>query len=106
MLLAIVITLVTLYAGINAFGAWAVLNRKKWVSLLFLLTACLLVIAGVALAARPAAAFWPLTAGLLLASTASLLNARIVIGNVIWRNHLIRFTCAAVIWLLANQALT
>lgn len=105
MLLAVVITLVTLYAGINAFGAWAVLNRKKGVSLLFLLTASLLVIAGVALAARPAAALWPLTAGLLLASLASFLNARMVIGNVIWRNHLIRLTCAAVIWLLAKQVL-
>lgn len=105
MLLAVVITLVTLYAGINAFGAWAVLNRKKWVSLLFLLTACLLVIAAVALVARPAVAVWPLAAGLVFASLTSLLNARIVIGNVIWRNHLIRFLCAVVIWFLASRVL-
>lgn len=105
MLSALVVLSTILYAGINAFGAWAVLNRKNWVSALFLLAASLLVIAAAALIAQRDAALPLLVAGLALASVASFLNARIVIGHVIWRNHLIRLACALLIWLLGARAL-
>lgn len=104
-MLSLAILATILYAGINAFGAWAVLNRKNWVSALFLLTASLLLIAAAALIAQNAAALPLLAAGLALASTASFLNARIVIGQVVWRNHLIRLACALVIYLLGARAL-
>lgn len=104
-MLSLAILSTILYAGINAFGAWAVLNRKNWVSALFLLAASLLVIAAAALIAQRAAALPLLLAGLALASVTSFLNARIVIGHVIWRNHLIRLACALVIWLLAAWSL-
>jgi hypothetical protein len=102
MLSALVILSVFLYAGVNAFGAWVVLNRKKWVSALFLLAASLLVIAAAALIASHAAALPLLGSGLGLASLSSFLNAGIVVGRVIWRNHLIRLAVALALYLLAD----
>jgi hypothetical protein len=102
MLSALVIIATILYAGINAFGAWAVLNRKNWVSALFLVSASLLVIAAAALIASRSAALPLLGFGLALASITSFLNARIVVGQVLWRNHLIRLAYALALWLLAR----
>lgn len=102
---ALVVILSTLYALMNAFGAWMVIRRKPWVAALFLLAAGVLAVAAAAFIS-PVPFNRPLLAsGLVLASVASLLNAILVIGKVFPRNHIIRAVLAALLYLLAEWAL-
>lgn len=94
-----------LYAVINAFGAWAVIRRKQWVAALFMLTASVLIVAAVAMVSDLPFTRILLAGGLLLASLTSLLNARIVLGRVVWRHHLFRALIALLLYLLADAAL-
>lgn len=89
------------YALVNTFGAWMVLRRKPPLAGLFMLAAAVLVVAAVALLWDARNGRFILLGGLLLASLASLLNARLVIGKVRPRNHLLRALAALVIYLLA-----
>lgn len=101
----LVVVLVLVYAVVNAFGAWAVIRRKPWVAGLFMLAATLLTVAAVAIAYVLPLARWLLLAGLTLASLSSFLNARIVLGRVVWRYHLIRGAVALALFLLGSFSL-
>jgi hypothetical protein len=103
LLLAFLVT--SIYAVINAFGAWAVIRRKRWVAALFMLAASVLIIAAVALVSDLPFTRILLAAGLALASLTSLLNASVVLGRVIWRHHLLRAGWALAIYLVADIAL-
>lgn len=87
----VVLVLATAYAVVNVFGAWGSVRRKGWIATVFMVAGGLLMTAGVAYAYRAAPeGFVLLAAGALLASVASLLNARLVIGRVVPLYHLIR----------------
>ena len=94
-----------IYAVVNAFGAWMVARRKPWVAALFMLAAAVLVIASAALVFDFAYARVLLASGLILASVASFINAHIVLGNVVWRFHLLRAAVGIAIYLLASYGL-
>lgn len=102
-MLAAALTLI--YAVINVFGAWMVIRRKPSVAGLFMLAAMLLVIAFAALAFALPYGRALLAAGLVLASLASLLNAYVVVGRVVWLSHAVRAAVALGIFLLAHAAL-
>ncbi len=76
--------------AVNAFGAWAVSRRRPLVARLFLLAAMVLTVAGVAYGYRASGAWWVLLAGALVAYLASFLHARLVLGKVVWSNHVAR----------------
>ena len=82
-----------------------VVRRKGWVAALFMLAAAVLVIAFGGLVFSFPATYRALAAGLVLASVASFLNAHIVLGNVVWRFHIIRALVGTAIYLLAYYAL-
>ncbi len=99
---AVSVVLVAAYAIVNAFGAWAVLHRRRAVALAFMAVAVVLTIAAVAIAfGRPVAL--PLTlAGALGASLTSQVNARAVLGRVVpWRHALRGAFGAALVVLVA-----
>lgn len=98
--LATIATLV--YAGVNAFGVWMVRRRKPWVASYFLLATITLVIASLALMGVLPYPRLLLATGLGLASVASFLNAHIVLGNVVWRYHVLRAAIGVAIYLLAT----
>jgi hypothetical protein len=96
---------VLLLTFVNAFGAWMVSRRKPWIAGLFMLAAALL-----AVAFGGIIGFFPyirviLVAGLVLSWLASFLNAHIVLGNVVWRFHLIRAAVAIGVYILAHYGL-
>ena len=95
---------VTLYALVNAFGAWLVSRRKPWIAGLFMLSAVVLVVAAAAFVSNIPYTRVILAVGLVMASVSSYLNAEIVIGRVIWRNHLVRALAALVIFWLGELA--
>ena len=90
------------FAFVNAFGAWMVSRRKPWIAILFLLAATLL-----AVAFGGMVGFFPYTrillgTGLSIAWLASFLNAHVVLGNVVWRFHVIRAVIAIAIYVLVD----
>ncbi len=93
--------LVLAYVVVNTFGAWAVIRRKPWIAGLFMLAAAVLTVAAVALGYALGASLWLVLTGALLASLASLLNARIVLGRVVAWRHLIRAAVGVVVVVLA-----
>lgn len=86
--LVAVLGLVT--AAVNVFGAWAVSRRRPLVSRLFMLAASVTTVAAVAYAFLFTGAFWILLSGAALTFVSSFLNARLVLGEVRWQNHLAR----------------
>lgn len=92
------------YAVVNVFGAWLVSRRKPWVAGLFMLAALTLAVAAAALVSSIPYTRVILALGLVGASAASLVNAQVVIGRVVWRNHLIRALVALLIYALAEFA--
>jgi hypothetical protein len=92
------------YAVVNVFGAWLISRRKAWVAGLFMLAALTLAVAAAAFLSAIPYTRAILTVGLVLASLASLFNAQVVIGKVVWRNHLVRASIALAIYLLAELA--
>ncbi len=86
---------------INAFGAWALQNRRRWIAALFLVTAVLLMISSIWLAFGLAPGAWLATAGLALACASSWLHAQLVMKRVILLNHAIRLLVAALVAALA-----
>ena len=101
---ALSVVLVALYAVVNAFGAWAVLRRRRSVALAFMGVAVLLTVAAVAVAfERPVAL--PLTAlGVVGASLTSQVNARLVLGRVVPWRHVLRAAFGATLVLLVAFA--
>jgi hypothetical protein len=87
--------------AVNAFGAWAVSRRRPMVARLFLLAAMVLTVAGVAYAYRSPGAWWILLSGAVLAFGASFLHARLVLGKVVWANHVARGLAFAAALVLA-----
>ncbi len=104
-MLALAVIVTALYAFVNAFGAWMVIRRKTWVAGLFMLAAAVLIVAAAAFISVVPYARVLLIVGLGLASLASFLNARIVIGKITPRNHLIRLAIAALIYVIAEIGL-
>jgi len=102
---ALVVVLVLGVVSVNAFGAWAVSRRKPVVSRLFLLSAVTLVVAAVAVAYGLRFAAWILAGGLALAWLSSFLNARWVLGRVVWRYHLVRGLALGALMVLGVVAL-
>lgn len=101
----LVASLATLaYASVNAFGAWLVSRRKGWIAGLFMLSAVVLVVAAAAFISNIPYTRVILIVGLVAASVSSYLNAEIVIGRVVWRNHLLRALAGAGIYLLGELA--
>ena len=76
--------------SINAFGAWAVSRRRPLVARLFLLAAVILTVAAVAYVFRYEHAWWILLGGSVVAFVSSVLNAWLVLGKVVWQNHVAR----------------
>lgn len=101
----LVVVLVLGVVAVNAFGAWAVSRRRPSVARLFLLSAVVLVVAAVAVAYGLRFAAWILAGGLVLAWLTSYLNARRVLGRVVWRYHLLRGLALAVLMVLGLLAL-
>ena len=95
---------VAVYALVNAFGAWLVSRRKPWLAGMFMLSAVILVVAAAAFISSIPYTRIILAAGLVMASVSSYLNAEIVIGRVVWRNHLVRALAALAIFLLGELA--
>jgi hypothetical protein len=89
------------YALVNAFGTWMVVRRKPWVAGLFMLSAMVLMIAFAGFVGSFGHTLGILATGLSMASVSSLINARIVLGRVIWRHHIIRAVVGLLIFLLA-----
>lgn len=79
-------------------------RRKPEVAVLFTFAAALLIIAAAGFSARFDASPWFLGGGVLLASFASYVNARVVLGRVVWRNHLARLAIGLLIYLLGVWA--
>lgn len=94
-----------LYALVNAFGAWMVARRKPWLAALFMVAACLLVIACAALVFDFPYTRTLLAAGLVTASVASFVNAHVMLGGVVWRFHLLRAAVGLGIYWLASAGL-
>ena len=92
------------YALVNAFGAWLVSRRKPWLAGFFMLSAVVLVVAAAAFVSSIPYTRVILGVGLIAASVSSYLNAEIVIGRVVWRNHLLRALAALAIFLLGELA--
>jgi hypothetical protein len=90
------------YAFINAFGTWMVVRRKPWVAGLFMLSATVLIISFAGFIGIFPYTLSILATGLLLASVSSLINARIVLGKIVWKHHLIRAAVGLAIYLLAH----
>lgn len=101
-LLAFLVT--TTYAVVNAFGAWLVSRRKPWVAWLFMLCAVVLVVAAAAFVSAIPYTRGILAVGLVAASVTSYLNAAVVIGKVVPRNHVIRALVALVIYAVGELA--
>ncbi len=87
---------------VNAFGSWAVSRRKPAVAQLFLVAAMVLTVAAVAYAFRDAVAWWILLVGAALGFLASYLNARLVMGKVVWPYHLLRAAFLAAVLVAAR----
>lgn len=104
-MLALAALLTLLYALVNAFGAWMVVRRKGWVALLFMLAAALLIVSFVALLSSFDFALSLLLISVSAASVASFLNAHVVLGNVVWRFHMLRAAVGALIYGCAWLAL-
>lgn len=94
------------YAVIDVFGAWAVIRRKPRIAASFMLAAVILTVAGVALGYAFGAAFWLALLGVTLSSFASWLYARIVIGRVVVRHHLLRAVLGAALVALVALVLS
>src|SRR5690554_534671 len=105
LMLALAVIATLLHVLVNAFGAWAVQNRRRWLAGMFLLASATLMTAAVALVFATTAALPILALGLLLATSASYLNARYVMARVIWQNHVLRLVVAGMLFLLALLAL-
>ena len=88
------------YAVIDAFGAWAVIRRKPRIAGGFMLAAAVLTVAAVALGYAFGAAAWLALVGVALSSLMSWLNARIVLGRVVARHHLLRAVLGAALVVL------
>lgn len=86
----VVAVLVSGYAVVNAFGAWAVVRRKSWVAAFFMAAAAVLTVGAVALAYGLPESLWLVVAGVVLASAMSFVNAVVMIGRVLWRAHALR----------------
>ncbi len=101
---ALSVVLVAAYAVVNAFGAWAVANRRRTVALAFMAVAVLLTIAAVAIAFEHPVAL-PLTLlGAAGASLTSQVNARLVLGRVVPWRHVLRGAFGAALVLLVALA--
>ena len=107
MLIALIFSAIgtLVFAFVNTFGAWMVSRRKPWIAVLFMLAAALLAVAFGGLVG-----FFPYTKvllgfGLGFAVLASFLNAHIVLGNVVWRFHVVRAVLAVTIYVLADLGL-
>lgn len=92
------------YAVVNAVGAWAVVRRKPWVAGLFMVTAAILTVAGVVVAYALREGAWLTAVGALLASGVSLANAKVVLGRVVPRFHLLRLGAGLALVALAFVA--
>jgi len=101
-LLAFLVT--AMYAVVNAFGAWLVSRRKPWIAALFMLCAVILVVAAAAFIAAIPYTRVVLAVGLVAASITSYLNAAVVIGKVVPRNHVIRALAALMIYAVGELA--
>ena len=101
-LLAFLVT--ALYAVVNAFGAWLVSRRKPWVARLFMLCAVVLTVAAAAFISTIPYARPLLAVGLVGASVTSYLNAAVVIGKVVARNHIVRAVAALAIYAVGELA--
>ena len=93
------------YAVVNAFGAWMVQRRKLWVAVLFMIAAALLLVSVAAIVGVIPYAKTVLALGLIAASVASFINAHIVLGNVVWRFHVLRAAIGGLVYYLATLAL-
>ena len=102
---ALVSVLALAVGAVNVFGAWAVSRRRAVVARLFMLAAAVLTVAGVAYAFSFTGAWWILIVGCALTVTASVLNARLVLGSVAWPNHLARAAAMAALIVLGRLAL-
>lgn len=94
-----------MYAVVNAFGAWLVSRRKPWVARLFMLSAVVLVVAAAAFVSSIPYTRTILVVGLVLASVSSYINAQVVVGRVVWRNHAVRSLVALSIYLIGELAM-
>lgn len=92
------------FAVVNAFGSWLVSRRKGWIAGLFMLSAVLLTVAAAAFVSNIPYTRVLLASGLALAWVTSLLNAQIVIGRTVWRNHLVRALVVLAIYALGELA--
>ena len=103
LVLAALLTLI--YALVNALGAWLVVRRKLWVAVLFMVAAALLIVSVVGLLSFADYALPLVLFSVSAASVASFLNAHVVLGNVVWRFHVLRAAVGAVIYFCAWLAL-
>ncbi|MFN2322815.1 MAG: hypothetical protein ABR510_07640 [Trueperaceae bacterium] len=94
----------TVYAAVNAFGAWSVVRRRSRVAAAFLLAAAILTVGAVALGFGSPSAAVLVPVGALLASLASWWNARIVLRRMVPRRHAVRAVAGACVAALAIWA--
>lgn len=104
-MLVLAALLTFLYALVNALGAWLVVRRKLWVASLFMVAAALLIVSVLGLLTFADFALPLLLLSVSAASTASFLNAHVILGNVVWRFHMLRAAVGAVIYFCAWLAL-
>lgn len=93
------------YAVMGAFGAWTVVRRRPRLAFLFMTAASILTVGGVAAAYRLPESWWLLALGAVGSSLASYLNARLVLGRVLARNHVGRALAGLLLVLVAAWAL-
>lgn len=89
------------YAVVDVFGAWTVVRRRPRLSFLFMASAATLTVGGVAAYYRLPETWAFLAAGAGASSLASWLNARLILGRVVARNHAGRALVGIVLVVLA-----
>jgi hypothetical protein len=97
--------LLVIYALVNVLGAWAVLRRKRWLAWLFMLAALALMLSAAALLSALPPARYLLIGGLVLASLAGYLNARLMVGRALPVNQLVRALIGLGLYGLVHWAL-
>lgn len=93
------------YAVVSTFGAWTVARRRRALAFAFMASAALLTVGGVAAVYRVQESWILLAAGSVVASAASLWNARRVLNRVVVRNHLARAGLGVALTVLAGAFL-
>lgn len=105
MFTTLVAIITTVYAFVNAFGAWMVIRRKRWLGLLFMAAAALLMVAAASFISPSEFSLPVLGLSLAFSSSLSVLNSYILLGQLRLRNNILRWLFALALFAFAMFSL-